>query len=281
LAGVGSQNLALSGEMPDGQQIVIKAPKTTLAFHIQEIPPSISLKPEYQLQRVNEKLASLVGHPMFDKMSIKYDDLYSKIIYIISKYGIPAFLFSNMSAESVETIPFVLHTPGLKRRLKEFAEWPYDPDNAVANMPSVNGEKYPVGLFITPNSRDPWISKSMEALEGLPEYNKELDASSLHKNPLIIWGAAALEGFFTDEEMPKVGTFLKAKYGSFARGSDTVKVLGQVHAMASLLAQYLDKCAVERMVCLCACCGLIFQVTNLEGEVVADGFKMLDIVGRK
>ncbi|MEY9138541.1 hypothetical protein ABIE79_010069 [Bradyrhizobium diazoefficiens] len=275
LAGIGAQNVALNAEKPDGTKIVIKLPKTTLGFHVQEIPPSVSQKPEYQLEPLNEKLKSLVGHPMLDKMCPDYDELYCKIIHLISTLGVPGFLLTNTSVDSIETLPFVLHSPALERRLNEFAEWPFDPDHPLSNMPRVNGDKYPISLLISHDYRDAWISESISALEALPEYNKELDANSLHMNPLIVWGAAALEGFFTNEEMPKVAAYLENAYGSFVERPDKVKLLGQLHAMASLLCQYLEGSPVERIVRLCAHCGLMFQVSNSEGEVVADGFKML------
>jgi hypothetical protein len=91
----------------------------------------------------------------------------------------------------------------------------------------------------------------------------------------VIWGAAALDGFFTSEEMPKVATYLKGVYGPFVDRTDVLAVLGQAEAMASLIAQYLDKHSVARFVELCAHCGLVFQVQNQKGELVADGMKVL------
>jgi hypothetical protein len=51
--------------------------------------------------------------------------------------------------------------------------------------------------------------------------------------------------------------------------------MGQAHAMASLVAQYLEADHVGRFVDLCAHCGLVFQVQNKKGEIVADGTKVL------
>jgi hypothetical protein len=274
LAGIGSEFVALSGTRSNGDQCVIRTPKTSIAFHIQEVPPHLSLRPAYQLDRVNEKLQALVGNPMLDKMSTDYNELYCRILQIISKAGVPGLIFSNTLRESIETIPFILHTPALQRRLEEFSDWPIDPDDPLTRMPSVNGEKYPIQLIILPDRRDPWITETIEGLSRLPEYNKDLDAKSVFHNPLVVWGAAALDGFFTNEEMPKVATYLKCVYGSFVERSDVLTVLGQANAMASLVAQYLEAGHVGRFVELCAHCGLGFQVRNIKGEIVADGIKV-------
>jgi hypothetical protein len=261
--------------MPNGKQIVIRIPKTSIAFHIQEIPPQLGLKPEYDLDRVNEKLRRLVGDPMLDKMSTEYDDLYCRILQIISKGGVGVLIFGNMAPDSIETIPFILHTPALIRRLREFAEWPIDPEDPLTQMPSVNGEKYPIRLMISSNYREPWINETIQGIDRLPESNKDLAANSLHNNPLIVWGAAALEGFFSDKEMPLVSSYLKNAYGSFPERPDVLKIIGQADALANLLAQYLPSSPISRFVRLCASCGVIFQARNVKGEIVADGMKML------
>jgi hypothetical protein len=153
LAGIGSNLVVLKGTMSNGKQIVIKIPKTNIAFHIREVPPHLSLNPEYDLDHVNEKLNRLVGDPMLDKMSTGYDELYCRVLQIISKGGVPALIFGNMAPDSVETIPFIVHPPALIRRLREFAEWPFDPEDPVTMMPSVNGDKYLIRLMILPDRR--------------------------------------------------------------------------------------------------------------------------------
>ena len=275
LAGIGSNLVVLNATMPDGKRVVVKIPKTSIGLHIQEVPPNISLKPEYDLDRVNEKLRAMVGHPMLDKMSATYDKLYSKILHIISRGGIGGFLFSNMAPDFVETLPFILHSPALRRRLQEFAEWPSDPDDPLTMMPSVNGDEYPIRLMISPKHRDPWINEAIERSKSLGEWNKDLNPKSLRDNPLIVWGAAALEGFFTDQEMPKVASYLENSYGSFVDRPDVLTIIGQAGAMANLVAQFLGPGRVEKFVRLCACCGLAFQVRDMKGEIVADGPKML------
>ena len=120
-----------------------------------------------------------------------------------------------------------------------------------------------------------WIKETIEALSGFSEYDKDLDAKSLHDNPLVVWGAAALEGFFTDEEMHEVASYLRNTYGSFVDRPDVLKIMGQAEAMVSLVAQYLKSHCVERFVRLCAYCGLVFQVCDMKGEIVADGLKIV------
>ena len=294
LLGIGSENVAFRLERAGAEPLALRVTKKTLGLHINEIPPSLSVEPEYDLNRVNEKLLKLVGNPRFDIMTFCYDELYAKTIEIISEVGIPGFIFSSMTADSVETIPFLLHTPPVERRLTEFVEWPVDPNDPLTRIPHVNGENYGIRLIISEGHPPMWLHEGKaspppdpqlalgrrgpaEALQGLPiipERNKELDAASLFENPLIIWGAAAMEGFFTEEEMPLVASYLETEYGSLSKHRHAAKIIGQVGAVANLLAQYLTECPVDRFVSLCAHCNVLIQARNKEGRIVADGLQM-------
>jgi hypothetical protein len=51
--------------------------------------------------------------------------------------------------------------------------------------------------------------------------------------------------------------------------------VSQASALANLLAQFLKDSEVARFVKLCAKLGFVFQATDREGRVVADGFSEL------
>lgn len=274
LAGIGSLNVVLKVTGADSGKYVLRIKKHCLGFHINEIPPEISARPEYDLGRVNQKLKKLVGNVRLDTMTAELDNLYSFVMKILSEYGVPGFLFSNMNPESVDSIPFLLQTPPIRRRLEEFLEWPVDDNDPITRLPRVNGERYPIQLQIPFGDNSSWWPKKV--LDGLPpEWNRDLKAGSLFDNPLIVWGAAAMEGFFTDDEMPLVAEYLKKEFGDFAGSSEAITNIGQVDTLANLIAQYLPDASVDRFVMLCAHCSLLFQARNMDGTVVADGFKLL------
>jgi hypothetical protein len=140
LLGIGSENIVLEVKLPDGREMALRFTKRALGFHINEIPPQLTRRRIYKLEDVNQKLRSLVGNRRLNSMCTWFDDLYSKVIKIISEVGVGGLIFSNMPLDSVETIPFLMHTPGIRWRLEEFIEWMVDPNDSSSWMIMVNGE---------------------------------------------------------------------------------------------------------------------------------------------
>ena len=176
-----------------------------------------------------------------------------------------------MTPDSVETIPFVLHTPGMKRRLGEMAAIA-DSDRPEDLIVKVNGPNFPI-LGMRSQIRD-WARESLEAIERLWQTNPDIAPELLPENPLFIWGAAAMDGFITDDEMDDVVACVKEHFGSPSHPRAATFV-SQADAVANLLAQFLKDSEVTRFVKLCAKLGFVFQATDREGTVVADGFSEL------
>jgi hypothetical protein len=272
LAGLGTEKVVLNATMADGRKVVLPSPRSQLGFHIKEAPPIFTARQEYVLERVNEKLLRMVGADRFDTYSIWYNRLYAKMISIISEHGVGGVIMSNLSPDSVQSLPFLLATPPMRRRLQEIATWPIDPSDPASRLPSVNGEEYPVRAIVL-DEGVAWAHDALSKLDVDSFVNPSASPSTLFTNPLIIWGAAAMEGFFRDDEMPAVADFIEAKFGNLVGRSDVYTLLTQAQMMGSLCVQYREDCPVERMVRLCAACGFRFDVCNRRGEIVADGVK--------
>jgi len=269
LLGVGSANVVLSGVTSDGTEIAIRSPRSQLGFHIQEIPPTFTDRPLYDVGRVNEKLAALVGHARFDTYSLWYDRLYAKLVKIISNHGIGGVILSNQTADSVESLPMILASLPMHRRLDEIAYWPTDPDDALTLMPIVNGEEYGVTAYVL-DGVVPWAKEALDRLDDMIGYADYAQPKKLLDNPLVIWSAAALEGFFdSSDELDQVAAFIKARFGDLVGRDDTWALISQVQMLANLCVQYHAQCPVQKMVDLCAKCGFIFDVVGLDGDVVA------------
>src|ERR1044071_1975496 len=114
LAGLGSENVVLKGILPDGKQVVVKTRKNHLGFYLKEIPPFLTVKREYDVDRLNRKLYSLIGNPVIDEMSNSYDKLHSFVLKIAHEPGIEGLILGIRTPESVETVPFILKSPGVK-----------------------------------------------------------------------------------------------------------------------------------------------------------------------
>ena len=145
---------------------------------------------------MNAKLAALVGHPRFDTYSLWYDRLYAKLIKIISDHGIHGVILSNQTAGSVESLPLILASLPMHRRLDEIAHWPTDPDDPRTLMPSVNGEEYRIITEVL-DGVVPWAKIALDRLDDTIGYADYAQPKKLFENPLVIWSAAALEGFST------------------------------------------------------------------------------------
>jgi hypothetical protein len=122
-----------------------------------------------------------------------------------------------------------------------------------------------------------WIIAAQEAIECLPEYNRTLDAATLFRNPLVIWGAAAMEGFFTDDEMTTVVDYISKRFGRISSQSKAPTLMGQVRSLGSLMAYYLiedgrnegDISALRRFINFCHYCGAGFEIKLQDGRVLA------------
>ena len=178
LAGLGSQNVVFKYIADDGTKHVLKLRRNTLGLHINEIPPIMSDKPEYNVEHVNRKLTALVGNDKLDTMTTYYDLLYSKIMKVVSDRGMPGLIAYSMSRQSIETLPFIINTRPFLRRLKEIIEWPFDINDPLSLVPKINGPDYPIQLNLVAGPPN-WAVKAKEAIQFLPEYNHELKANSL------------------------------------------------------------------------------------------------------
>ena len=85
-----------------------------------------------------------------------------------------------------------------------------------------------------------------------------------------------MEGFLRDdEEMKEVAQFIEDAYGYLPERDDIYTLMGQAETLANLFAHYLPDVPVDRFVRLCAACRVGFQVRNRDGQIVADGMRMM------
>jgi len=118
-----------------------------------------------------------------------------------------------------------------------------------------------------------WAQKTLAGIERLWQVNPDLQPDTLPENPLYVWGAAVMDGFFTDDQLSTAVAFLKQHFGELPEHPRVASLVAQADALAHLLAQFLDKSEVARFVKFCALMGFLFQVIDRKGNVVADGFK--------
>jgi hypothetical protein len=143
----------------------------------------------------------------------------------------------------------------------------------------VNGETYYFPLQISSDgNREKWLKDALRELDTLPEAPEFLDPESLWNNPLAIWGAAAMEGFFSDDEIPQVVEFLDQRYGRLPQRSDAITLSYQVEALLSLVATHVTNAPVHRFITLCTQCELPLPVRDSDGHLLGHSVDLKDFI---
>jgi len=265
---LGTRKAVFIVENDKGEGHVFKTWKNQLGFHIREIPPMLTKKCEYNVDKLNEKLQNMIGNPFYDAMPHDYDRLFSLVTKIIYEHGVPGAIASLFTSESVETLPFILGTPGVKRRIHELINLTSS-EAIISDTPiEVNGPSFPIDVLPGVTL---WKGVDLDSFSN----SSEFDPKTLHNNPLFIWGGAILDGFYSDEELLQAADFIKSTFGPIASRPDALALISQIDAVASLLAQYFDNIKLERLVRFCAYCGAIFDVHDKNGNEVCNGLRFL------
>ena len=216
---------------------------------------TLTLKPEYDLQRLNNKLLRLVGNPSLDSTIRPYDRMYTAFIAALHQHGVARLLSEREIANYREDIIFILHTPGIQQRLQDMAalkrgrrseeesellkHYFPSPKMFIRSIPlrllglpvvinSVRDTRYRIVLRARKNL---WAIRHV--VHGSPHSRPE----KLPENPLYIWGAAIIDGFFTDEELPAVADFLTKQFGSLPLHPLAETFTRQLTALLHLLPQ--------------------------------------------
>ena len=268
LAGVGSEKVVLKAITPDGKLEALSTYRHHLGFYIKEIPLFLSAeRPLYDVDRLNRKLLRLVGNPLLDMMTCEYDRLCCCLIKTLYDAGSTALLFGAAiyDFDSTDAVPFFLHTPGIQRRLRDWAALSVETENPMELILRVNGPNFP---FTDMRKRIiDWSQSVLAAIENAPG---GIRPSELPNNPLYVWGAAVMDGFFTDGEIPQAVAFVDTEFGQLRKHPKAVIYLQQANALADLLAGYLKTSEVGRFVQFCRLLGFSFDVHDRSGRIMSD-----------
>jgi hypothetical protein len=273
LVGLGSGNIVFEGTLPDGERVVLKLRRHHLGFHIRELPLFLTGTPAYDVDRLNRKLLRLVGNPLLDEMTRDYDRLYSSVIKVLHEHGTTGLIGSTLTPESTETIPFILQTPGMRRRLADIAALGGDVTDLREAIVNVNGENFRITGFR--KQLVEWAERTLGEAERIWQPNADIHADRLPENPLYVWGAAVTDGFFTDAELPRAVDFITEQFGPLVKHPEMITFMEQASGLAHLLAQFLNESEVTRFVKLCAMAGFIFTVIDRSGAEIANGYQLL------
>jgi hypothetical protein len=267
--GIGSEKVAFLAIAPDGAKRVLKTYLHHLGYHIREIPMIISERPLYDLERVNRKLLALLDIAHLDEMTSEYDRMYSMIVSVLHgtfqtaqgdvaawRMALP-LIGMNVCKADPEAFDFLMSTAPLLRRLEEIAALPCpEPPDPASAIVQINGPNFPIT-----GPRKRLIAWAREVLSVIP-MTAQLDPSSLTRNPLYVWGAAAMDGFFTDDQLPAVASFVKRHFGDLAASRNASTLLLQMSMIVDMLGA-LKHARTDRLVRLCAALDFILDPSVL------------------
>jgi len=214
-------------------------------------------------------------------MTCEYDRLFSSVVSALqtaTDKGIPPEGFAltipligmTIAPLSPEAVPFLFSTANMERRLQEIATLSPDPDKPLTWFAQVNGPNFPIRG--NPKNLAHW-GKEMLSAQRAVRAAAPFEPDTLAQNPMFVWGAAVMDGFFTDEELPAAVRCIEERFGRLPSHTRAGVFLEQITAVADLLACALKESGVERLVRLCGLLGFMFEVHNRKGEVVASSMR--------
>src|SRR6266516_2014735 len=279
---------------PDGTDLVwkVRYGHLGMSLALRELPMTLTLKPEYDLQRLNNKLLRFVGNPSLDSTLRPYGSLYTPLIAQLHQHGVAGLLRRDEIAKYRQDLIFILRTPGIQVRLQDMAALKRGPRSQeesqflkeVSFSPEMFIRTIPLRLFGWPvvinDVRDIRYRivlrarKNLWAIRRLPHAHPDLYPEKLPENPLYLWGAAIVDGFFTDEELPAVTDFLTNHFGSLPQHPQAETFARQLIALLHLLQQSEEPHYTYRFIKLCQMTGLITDITEVlafPGEAYLDG----------
>ncbi len=179
---IGGKNAVIKIIYPDGQKWAIRFPRYVFRFasYIRELPNWIAPVPQYDVDRLNRKLANIVGEPEIHRIVHIYDTFYYSILESLfhAREEDPLAVTADSDAAR-DAWRFIIQTPPVGHRLESYAS------------------------SRTDGERRAWAEASLRHLKQAGAGDPALSPETLFDNPLVVWGGAVSEGFFTKAELPE------------------------------------------------------------------------------
>ncbi|GAA2415376.1 hypothetical protein [Streptomyces coeruleofuscus] len=261
LLGIGSEHVTFEVQTLDGKGMARQTRLEHLGYHIRELPLFLTGKPAYDLDRLARKLAGLRGAPELDAMTKQYNRLHSAIIKILHQHGLTGVLAAAYKMVTLDFVVFLLKSPGVRRRLAEFAELADRVEHRGFVLTDVKvNEPFPISAERVDLKR--WAASMLDHIDELSMESDHLHPDMLPDNPLYVWGAAVTDGFVTDAEMESAAAFVDRPFTGPNQPNVTLRYQEQALAIAHLLDHFLTDTHVERFVQFCWLAGYQFPLNR-------------------
>jgi len=202
-----------------GDQVIkILKEQCRFAVQIEEFPlPFVSQdgKPAYNLDTLNAKLSRLASSPYLCEITPEYETIRDNVIDSLYKLRTDPNEFRVLDAMGAMTC-----SSAVERQLRVLAQ--DDTDRRVARA----------------------AKKASRLLRRIkPDILPVAHARDLVNNPLLVWSAAHLNGFFTSDELPEAARYVRSAFAlkswMFEQGAAVAACLAVLH-MEDAVSSYLD-----------------------------------------
>jgi hypothetical protein len=242
---IGGTNAVIKVIYPDCQSWAIRLPRDVFRFasYIRELPNWFGPVPLYDVDRLNRKLANIVGEPEIHRVVHIYDTFYYSILESLfhSRKEDPFVVPTNVAMEAWR---FIIQTPPVAHRLEAYAS------------------------SRTDRERRDWAEASLRHLEQAGPGDPALSPSTLFDNPLVIWGGAVSEGFFTKAQLPEAVAAVRRYLNSLP--DEQVRIyLEQMAVLIFMFRGIQDLPAPASLAILCDATGFFEEQFATEEERTA------------
>jgi hypothetical protein len=245
LAGVGSQFVVLTYTDLEGQKMVIKHPRRSLAWHLNEVPKDFGWEAGHSIDRVNRKLLAAIGSPIIDENCFIYNQLFNMALGQLLKESLLEWLSqARAPRDYVDPLAYIVQTDVFFRRMQDILS-----SNVKSQFDSVGkeffGTMFPVDTIprVAEMLQD---VKTLSTVEDMVTLRQDLAPDMVSRNPLFVWGAAVLEGIIHENEYEVTAAFVKDRFPEMQHPTNTLAMQGS--DWYDVLFRYVDSEANE---CMC------------------------------
>jgi len=200
-------------------------------------------EPGETTETLNRRLESMFDRERFDLITATWQKLYERLGELLRRGGISQLQATAWQPQAADSVPFILHTQGMRERLLAVA--------CGADETDAEGAR-----------------KLLFEISKVPAHS-QLAPHDLSRNPLFVWGGAVLDGLFTESELETAAESARAISKKNVRALDMMTAIGQLVALGHLVAQFVEEAPVEHFVRFCSFAGYHFKIASKD-RVVAD-----------
>lgn len=244
LAGVGSQFIVFKYTDLEGQEMVIKDFRRSLAWHLNEVPRDFGWEAGHSLDRVNRKLLAAIGSPVIDENCWTYNQLFNMALGRLLEKSLLEWFAQARAHGIVHPLAYIVQTDIFYRRMQDILS-----STVKSQFDSVGKEFFGTMFPVDTIPRVAEILqdvKTLSTVEDMIALRQDLAPDTVSRNPLFVWGAAVLEKIIHENEYEATAAFVKDRFPEMQRPMNTLAMQGS--DWYDVLFQCVDR---ESDVCVC------------------------------